>query len=102
MQIKGPASGSNGAFKCPHVEQAGVGRGAGRPGPPPVSLSDTLAAIQAQLTLQTSQMNKLADKEDVRGLSKKVDSLALEVGGHSAEIEQIKSCLLYTSDAADE
>ena len=49
------ASGGSGAFKHPQEEQPGVGRGAGHPGPgpPPVSHADSLAAIQAQLTLQT-------------------------------------------------
>ena len=68
---------------------AGVsaGRGSGRPpGAPQKALTETLAAIHAQLVLQTTQMGKLAQKEDVLEVSHKVDALSMKVSGHSKEI----------------
>ena len=72
---------------------AGRGGDARPPGALPlssVSLQDTLAAIQAQLTLQTSKMETLAQKGDVKGLSKEVERLSDTVGVHSAELEALK------------
>ena len=69
-----------GAAKRPYEEHAGgssAGRGVGRPpgAPPTPSMSETLLAIQKQLTMQTDRMKLLADKSDVKAISDKVEAL---------------------------
>ena len=73
----------------------GVGRGSGTPTgrPPglPPSIQDTLAAIQAQLTLQTDRMQNLAEKDDVRSLSEKLEKVGNSVACNTKEIEKMKT-----------
>ena len=81
------------AQKRPYGEEhhhGGVGHGAGRPSGATPGLAETLASLQAQLTLQTTQLGKVAEKEDVLGLSDKVDTLAADVHGHGSEIDKIR------------
>ena len=78
-------------MKRPH-EDAGVGRGSGRPpGVTQNSIAGALAQIQALLAQQTVRMSELADKEDVRGLREKVDSLCTVVDGHTKDISKLQS-----------
>ena len=95
MSYSEQGSQKRGRSEDEHPVGSGVGRGAGRPpGVGQVQIQDTLAAIQAQLTLQTEKMGKLAEKEDVQKISDKVEELAASVTLNTANIE---SCLLYTS-----
>ena len=84
-----------GAAKRHHSDEGfaagGVGRGGqgqphGPPGPPAKGLAETLAAIQAQLTIQTTRMSQLADKDHVRRIADKVDALSSDVATNSSEI----------------
>ena len=76
----------------PSTGSCGSGRGSGRPpGTPSSAISDTLAKISAQLANQTAQLKKLADKDDIHCMSKKLDGLVVEVTGHTSEIAAIKN-----------
>ena len=82
------------ACKRPFAENlppgAAAGRGAGRPPGAPPNLADSLAAIQVQLALQTSQMQKLANKDDLLGLKSTVDALSSDVADHTDEIGKLR------------
>ena len=57
---------------------------------PEASMSEVLRSIQFQLTMQTKKMNSLADKEDVKDLSSKVEGLAASVAGHTSDLATMK------------
>ena len=52
---------------------------------------DTLKAIQAQLTIQTKRMGRLAEKDELKSLTTKVNRLTTDVNDHGLEIEKIKT-----------
>ena len=47
-------------------------------------------------------MSKLADKDDVSHLSRKVDSLKADVAGHGAEIDGIKFSMAEEKEKNEE
>ena len=87
------ANEGSGAAKCPHEEHAGAsgaGRGIGRPPGAPPSMSETLMAIQKQLTMQTDRMKNLADKSDVKAISDKVEALRSTVNSNTSDILELR------------
>ena len=87
-----------GAVKRQHVEagsgaaaSAGRGSAARPPGAPPNPIAEVLADIKAQLSQQSAKLEKLADKDDVRGISLRVNELSDMVAGHSDEITKIRT-----------
>ena len=61
--------------------------------------------------MQTDRMKFLADKSDVKAISDKVEALRSTVSTNTSDIQELRkiqaddkseTCLLYTSDAADE
>ena len=91
--------------KRPHDDLAagsGAGRGGTRaPGAPPNALAETLKAIQTQLTLQTAQIGKLADKEDLKGLTNRVSVLSGDVKSNTEDIEEIRRLREEDKSAVD-
>ena len=71
----------------------GVGRGAGRPpgAPPAHSIHETLALIQSQLALQTEKMGKLAEKDDIKGLSDRVGAAEDQIVQNKTDIAGLRS-----------
>ena len=78
------------------------GRGSGAsgqslsPGPPSqgslhpeASIHDIVRFIQSQMARQTIQMGRLAENEDVKAISDKVEVLATSVSGHTAELAEV-------------
>ena len=54
------------------------------------SVHDLLRSIQNQMALQTIQMGKLAEKDDLRELTDRVGVLTTDVASHSAELSSIR------------